>query len=187
MKIVYVTGNPGKLENAQKFFAEYDVEVVQITTKIEEIQSGDSLEIAIDKAKKAFEIEKRPLFVNDATWIIPALKGFPGPFMKYVNQWFEPVDFIHLMQDKDDRRIILRDSIVFINEQGHKIFIDDHEGFVLDEVVSFEYKHPTDVVISLSKNRKSIAEEKANGSFFIEDEDKVWKEFADWLSMNESE
>jgi len=181
MRISYVTGNPGKFENAQKFFAEYDIEVEQITTKIEEIQSGDSLEIAIDKAKKAFEIEKRPLFVNDATWIIPALKGFPGPFMKYVNQWFEPVDFIHLMQGKDDRRIILRDSIVFINEHGHKIFTHDHEGCILDEVATFEYKHPTDVVISLSKNKKSIAEEKASGSFFIEDEDKVWKDFAQWL------
>lgn len=182
MKISYVTGNPGKFENAQKFFTDYNIEVEQLTSKIEEIQSGDSLEIAIDKAKKAFDLENKPLFVNDATWIIPALKGFPGPFMKYINQWFEPVDFIHLMQDKEDRRIILRDSIVYISEEGHKIFIHDHEGWMLDEVASYEYTHPTDVVISLSKNKKSIAEEKANGNFFIEDEDRVWKDFAQWLT-----
>jgi non-canonical purine NTP pyrophosphatase (RdgB/HAM1 family) len=181
MKISYVTGNQTKFENAQKFFTEYGIEVEQLALKIDEIQSGDSLEIAIDKAKKAFEVEKKPLFVNDATWIIPALKGFPGPFMKYINQWFEPVDFIHLMQGKDDRRIILRDSIVFINENGHEVFTHNHVGVILEQVALFEYKNPTDVVISLSNSKKSIAEEKAGGSFFIENEDKVWKDFVLWL------
>jgi len=181
MKISYVTTNLGKLENAKNFLKEYNIEVEQLTSKIDEIQSGDSLEIAIDKAEKAFESEKKPLFVNDATWIIPALKGFPGPFMKYINQWFEPIDFIHLMEGKSDRRIILCDSIVYIDDSGRKVFTHDHEGSVLPEVASFEYTHPTDVVISLSKSGKSIAEEKKGGSFFIEDEDKVWTDFAKWL------
>ena len=181
MKISYLTGNLGKLENAQKFFKEYDIQVEQLTSKIEEIQSGDSLEIAIAKAKNAFAKEQKPLFINDATWIIPALRGFPGPFMKYINQWFEPIDFVHLMQGKDDRRIILRDSIVYIDKEGHTIFTHDHEGVILEEVAQYEYKHPTDVIISLSKSKKSIAEEKGNGNFFIEDEDIVWKKFANWL------
>ena len=181
MKISYVTGNPGKFENAQKFFAPYNIEVEQLALKIEEIQSDDSVEITIAKATSAFNTHKQPLFVNDASWAIPSLKGFPGPFMKYINQWFEPVDFVNLMTGKADRRIILRDCIVYIDETGHQVFTHEHQGLILDEMAQFEYKHPSDVVISLSKNHKSIAEEKKNGSFFIEDEDFVWKQFADWL------
>lgn len=181
MKISYVTSNPGKFENAQKFLASYSIEVEQLPLKIEEIQSSDSLEIATAKAGAAFQLEQRPLFVNDATWVIPALKGFPGPFMKYINQWFEPSDFVHLMSGKDDREIILRDYIVYVDERGQKIFTHDHEGSILEEVAPFKYKHPSDVVISLSKNKKSIAEEKQNGKFFIEDENLVWRQFAEWL------
>lgn len=181
MKISYVTGNPSKFENAQKFFSTYNIDVEQLAIKIDEIQSGDSIEIAAAKAKTAFEIHKQPLFVNDASWIIPSLKGFPGPFMKFINQWFEPGDFVNLMKGKSDRRIILRDCIVYIDETGHRLFTHEHQGIILDEVAMFDYKHPSDVVISLSANHKSIAEEKEKGSFFIEDEDLVWKQFASWL------
>lgn len=181
MSISYVTGNVGKFENAQKFFAPHDIEITQLALKVQEIQSGDALEIAIAKAESAFAIAKQPLFVNDATWLIPALKGFPGPFMKYINQWFEPIDFIHLLEGKEDRRIILRDSIIYIDENGHTVFTHDHEGYVLKEAARFEYKNPSDVVISLSKDYTSIAEEKERGNFFIEDEDLVWKKFVEWL------
>ncbi|NCS31866.1 hypothetical protein CO026_00625 [Candidatus Kaiserbacteria bacterium CG_4_9_14_0_2_um_filter_41_32] len=181
MKISYVTGNIGKFENAQKFFNQFNIDVQQLSIKVEEIQSGDSLEIAIAKAEAAYAQVKRPLFVNDASWIIPALGGFPGPFMKFVNQWFKPQDFINLMTDKEDRRIILKDSIVYINESGHTVFTHEHVGEILNEVATFDYKHPTDVVVSLSKDHSSIAEEKSKGGFFIEDEDAVWKEFVTWL------
>lgn len=181
MKISYVTGNARKFENAQKFFGQFAIEVEQLPLNIPEIQSCDPLEIAIAKAEAAYTQAQRPLFVNDASWNIPALKGFPGPFMKYVNQWFEPRDFINLMTGKADRRIILQDSIVYIDQFGRKVFTREHVGEILDTVAPFEYTHPTDVVFSLSKNHASIAEEKSKGTFFIEDEDVVWKEFAAWL------
>lgn len=181
MTISYVTGNVDKFENAKKFFSQYDISVDQLPLKVEEIQSSDSLEIAIAKAEASFAQVKTPLFVNDACWTIPALGGFPGPFMKYVNQWFRPEDFINLMRDKVDRRIILKDSIVYIDETGHTVFTREHTGEILKTPATLEYKHPTDVIISLSKSGLSIAEEKANGSFFIEDEDAVWKELVAWL------
>ncbi|MBY0309856.1 hypothetical protein K2Q16_01785 [Patescibacteria group bacterium] len=184
MKISYVTGNVGKFENAQKFFTQFNIEVEQLPIKVEEIQSGNSLEIAVAKAEAAYAQVKKPLFVNDASWIIPALGGFPGPFMKFVNQWFKPQDFINLMIDKLDRRIILKDSIVYIDESGHNVFTHEHVGIILNEVAAFEYKNPTDVVVSLSANHSSVAEEKSKGSFFIENEDAVWKEFVTWLQNN---
>ncbi len=183
MKVLYTTGNSKKFENAKYFFAKHDIEIEQLLVDINEIQSDDALSVTIDKALKAYELEKKSLFVNDATWIIPALRGFPGPFMKYINKWFDPIDFVHLMQGKNDRRIILRDYIVFIDCKGHKVFKHDYEGIILDTVAPFDYNYPTDVVISLSKDKKSIAEKNKEGSFFIEGENKIWEEFAQWLML----
>jgi hypothetical protein len=105
--------------------------------------------------------------------------------MKYINHWFTPEDFIHLMHGKTDRRIILRDTIVYFDETGERVFTHDHEGIILEQADQLEYSNPTDVVVSLSKNGTSIAEAKAQGNFFIEDEDRIWREFAEWVKKGE--
>lgn len=185
MTLNYVTGNERKFSNAQSFFASYDIKVKQLKLDIDEIQSEDALKITTAKARAAYERVRCPLFVNDATWLVPALNGFPGPFMKYINHWFAPEDFIHLMHGKTDRRIILRDTIVYIDEAGDRVFTHDHEGVILEQADQLEYSNPTDVVVSLSKNGTSIAEAKAKGNFFIEDEDRIWREFAEWVKKGE--
>ena len=86
MKILYVTGNPEKFKNAQQFFTQHVIEIEQLALPLEEIQASDPVEIAKKKAEEAFKECQKPLFVNDASWSIPALRGFPGPFMKYINQ-----------------------------------------------------------------------------------------------------
>lgn len=181
MNISYVTGNKNKYENAKNFLTQYNVEVEQQSLSVPEIQGSDSVEIAISKAKEAWRQLGTPLFINDASWIIPALKGFPGPYMKYVNQWFEPNDFINLMTGKEDRTIILKDVIVYIDESGHTIFTNEHFGKILEHAELESYRHPSDAVISLSQSGASIGQEVSKGTFFIEGEDKVWKEFAAWL------
>lgn len=181
MKITYVTGNKNKYENARKFFEQYNIDVDQQPLSIPEVQGSDSIEIATKKAEEAWRQINQPLFINDASWIIPALKGFPGPYMKYINQWFDPIDFIHLMEGKEDRTIILKDVIVYIDATGPTVFTNEHKGKMLKNVASGVYRHPSDAVISLSKTGNSILEETTSGTFFIEDEDKVWKDFAFWL------
>ncbi len=185
MKILYVTGNRSKYENAKKFFKPHAIEVEQVTLSLSEIQGDDSTEVALTKAQDAWKLVKQPLFINDASWFIPALKGFPGPYMKYINQWFEPIDFIHLMEGKIDRRIILKDIIVYIDENGPTIFTHEHVGILLNKVASEEYRHPSDAVISFSQNGVSLAEEMKSKSYFIEGEDKVWNDFVRWLQKEE--
>ena len=82
MNISYVTGNKNKYENAKKFFEQYNIDVTQQSLSVPETQGSDSIEIATKKAEEAWKQLGKPLFINDATWIIPALKGFPGPYMK---------------------------------------------------------------------------------------------------------
>ncbi|MFA5743006.1 MAG: non-canonical purine NTP pyrophosphatase [Candidatus Paceibacterota bacterium] len=183
-KLHYITGNRSKFANAQAFFAPYGIVLVQTKLDVYEIQGSDAVAIARSKAEQAWEQLREPLFINDACWIVPALDGFPGPYMKYINGWFAPQDFINLMQNKKDRTIILRDTIAYIDEQGSQVFTNDHRGTILERVYSGGCKNPSDAVISLSKSGRSLAEEMAGKNFFLEGEDVVWNNFIGWLQKN---
>jgi len=177
-KINYITGNKNKFGSVKVFLEKHGIETNQKDLPIYEVQSDDAIEIAKIKARQAWEITKEPCFVNDAFWIISSLKGFPGPYMKYMNEWFEPEDFLLLMDNKTDRTIILRDTIVYTDEEGQKVFTNDHHGEILEKKYEGSYKYPIDAVVSLSKNKKSIAEENDSNNFFTEG---VWVDFTEWL------
>lgn len=181
--LYYATGNSEKFTNAKLFFEKNNLKIEQLNIKINEIQSDNLEEIALNKALATYEQVKKPLFVNDAGWFIPALNGFPGPYMKYINKWFRPQDFILLLSDKNDRRVILRDIIVYIDESGHRIFTNDHVGSILLKAYGTN-GCPSDNVISLTKSNKSIAEEVKNGTFFLGGEEEIWLDFIKWLELN---
>lgn len=184
MKIInYITGNKFKFDIVKTFFDSLGIKVKQKELPIYEIQSHDAIEITTSKARQAWKIVKQPLFVNDASWIIPSLKGFPGAYMKYINEWFKPEDFLNLMKDKKDRSIILRDTIVYIDKTGQNVFTGDHYGKILKTLYVGDYEYPSDAIISLSKNNKSIAEENENNNFFTEG---VWIDFVNWLKNKEN-
>jgi non-canonical purine NTP pyrophosphatase (RdgB/HAM1 family) len=184
-KIFYVTGNQTKFDNAQNLMNELGINLEQAELDIPEVQSVSLEIVAANKARKAFNILKKPLFVNDAGWLITALNGFPGPYMKYVNKWLTSEDFISLMRTHENREVILRDAIVYIDDQEIKTFVQDTKGVILNEVRG-SGKHPSESVISLSDNGLSIAEENERGIFFFESEKKVWEEFAAWLKGAEN-
>jgi XTP/dITP diphosphohydrolase len=180
MRLYYITGNKNKFATANKLLGPFDIEIEQKTLEIPEMQSDSIEDVAKDKAQKAFEIVKAPLFVNDSGWNISALKGFPGPYMKYINEWFEAEDFINLMKNYKNREVVLRQVIVYIDKNSMKIFSYDSAGKILDKPYS-NGSIPSDRVISLSKDDFSIAEEKVKLGFSVHGEETLWHDFANWL------
>lgn len=75
----------------------------------------------------------QPVVVNDSSWEIPALGGFPGGYMKDVANWFTAEDFLALMKDKNDRRIILHDVVAYFDGEQLKLFISDQTGVFINE------------------------------------------------------
>ena len=72
-------------------------------------------------AVEAYNALQSPLVVTDDSWIIPGLNGFPGPYMKQVNDWFTPDDWLHLTSGLADRRVILRQIIVYQDSTGQRL------------------------------------------------------------------
>lgn len=130
ISLLCVTGNTDKFGLGKKAFAKHDIELIQLAQDIDEIQGEDPQIIVRDKATKAFALVQKPLLVTDDSWSIPALNGFPGPYMKSVNHWFAPEDFIALMKGKTDRRIFLHQYIAYIDELETVIFEKTIPGLI---------------------------------------------------------
>lgn len=83
MKITFITGNLGKVEEVTRYL-EIPIEHKEIN--LEEIQSLDLEEIVKNKAQCAFEKIKSPVLVEDVSFVFHSLGKLPGPFIKWFQQ-----------------------------------------------------------------------------------------------------
>lgn len=152
---------------------------------IPEIQASSTEEVALDKADRVFKQIKEPLLVSDHGWLIKALNGFPGPYMKFVNSWLEPKDFLALMEHHENREVILRQDLIYIDANTIKAFTYDLIGYVLREAKG-NLGTNWDKVVCLTKDDKSIAEvrEESGSKTILLDEREPWPSSAKWYKEN---
>lgn len=160
MKSIYfATSNKEKIQIAQTVCAEVGLDIQPLALDIDEIQGEDPEVIVRDKAKRAYEQLGMPVVVSDDTWDIPSLKGFPGAYMKSINYWFTPDDFLRLMRGVDDRKIILHQYLAYTDGSVTEVFKNDIPGKIISEARGKSEKSPNMMITVLdSDNGKTIAE-----------------------------
>lgn len=131
MKITYITSNDLKYQIAREICQNTSIDLSRRKIELYEIQSMDLEQIAKHTAKEASQKCNGMLAVTDAGFFIEALKGFPGPFVKYVNQYFAAEDIIRLMNKVDNRKIVVKECMILIDAKGiiHK-YVTDFQGRV---------------------------------------------------------
>ena len=82
--LYFVTTNKGKFEIIQKVLQQYGLDLQQKPIKLNEPESDSLKEVALGKAKQAFEKLRQPLIVEDTGFYLEAYKGFPGQHSKWV-------------------------------------------------------------------------------------------------------
>jgi XTP/dITP diphosphohydrolase len=178
-KLLYVTGNNVKFRQAAFTCEPAGIDLEQTRLKIEEIQSETGEPVARDKATKAFAKLGQPLVTSDDNWMIPGLKNFPGPYMKSINDWFTPDDWLRLTRDLTDRRITLRQIVVYHDGDGQQLFSVDIPGILLKEARGKSpYAHAT--VTSFDDGKHSNAEYHERGESAAQNHHTPWHEFAEW-------
>jgi len=98
--IVFVTSNSYKLQIAKRAFNGSGLKLVQKKLKVPEIQDESVEKVAAFSARWASNVLKMSVVVSDGGCYIEALKGFPGPFIKYVSRWFSAEDLLQIMRGK---------------------------------------------------------------------------------------
>ncbi len=132
--VFFITGNIDKFQVAKKALAGFGIELIQEKLDMPEIQSTSVEEIASFSAKWACDLLGEPVILSDAGYYIEALSGFPGPFIKYINEWLNADDILRLMAGKENRAVVVKDCLAYC-EPGKKpaIFCDFAKGTIANK------------------------------------------------------
>lgn len=128
--LIYVTGNGLKFEVARRALQGSGIRLERKSLHVPEIQSDRVEEIAEWSAVWASRQLDQPVAVMDTGYYIEALNGFPGPFIKFVNEWLSADDYLNLMREKENRRrVTIRDCLAYCHPGGEPaIFCQTHRG-----------------------------------------------------------
>ena len=134
MKIIFATGNAGKVTTLRHYLEPLGIELEQKELPLIEPQQDSIEEVARDKARQAFAIVKGPVIVQDGGFCIPTLKDFPGPYTKYVLDKLGVVGLLRLIENQTDRMARFMSAVVYCDANGKQtVFTDDISGQILTE------------------------------------------------------
>ena len=108
-KIYFATGNKGKAEEAE--------DILGLTVKIadvemDEIQSMSLKKIVEHKVKQAYKAIKAPVFVDDVSIEVEVWKGFPGPFIKYLQNLGNDL-ILYMLRNERNRNVKMIATIAY--------------------------------------------------------------------------
>lgn len=130
-QICFITSNVYKVQIAQKSLDGSGFEIIQKKLDTPEIQSDSVEEIASFSAKWASEKTNTAVAVSDSGLSIESLKGFPGPFVKYINKWLTSDDIVRLMRGIENRSVIAIDCLAYCEPGQNPItFVKRWQGSI---------------------------------------------------------
>jgi len=155
MKINFITGNLGKLNEVKQKLKHLDITIVQENIGYPEIQANTIEEVAtygLEDIKKRFQ---GTFILEDAGLFIKTFRGFPGVYSKFVHSTIGCAGILKLMKNQKDRTAIFRsvygysepdvDPIFFVGECCGKISTAQRgtNGFGYDPIFIPENKNLT--------------------------------------------
>ncbi|MBA7697737.1 dITP/XTP pyrophosphatase [subsurface metagenome] len=113
-KVAYfVTSNIHKFQEARRVLSEYKIATAKLRVGAVEIQDDNLENIAEASVLDAVKTCGLPIFVEDAGLFIEALKGFPGPYSKYVYNTIGTKGILKLMKNIEKRSAHFQSVIAF--------------------------------------------------------------------------
>jgi XTP/dITP diphosphohydrolase len=134
-KIVFVTGNPHKVREADDILSRVGITLEQNNCGYPELQEGNLEAIAKFGAEWAANKLKFEVMVDDSGLFIGALGGFPGPYSAYVFDTLGNERILKLMEGETNRSAVFRCVIgyCFLDEEA-RVFSGEVEGVIAKEI-----------------------------------------------------
>ena len=132
--IYFATSNSQKFTSLKSLLVPLGIDLRQLEYDFDEGRDLDIRKITEAKliqAKRAFPGKR--LVVDDRGFFIPALGGFPGPFVKLLLDSFSYKGLIKLMAGETDRRAVFSFGLGYFDGKSDVILTADEVGFIIDE------------------------------------------------------
>ncbi|WP_324021859.1 hypothetical protein GC090_20270 (plasmid) [Pantoea sp. JZ29] len=120
MMIHFITGNSEKFKDARRHFDSCGINLKQTIMFVPEIQAEHANEVCKRKAEYVSGRINLPFFVEDSSFHIPALKEFPGVYVKYVLETLGTEGLLKVMSGIKNRECYFRSCICYYNEKKEK-------------------------------------------------------------------
>lgn len=191
--INFVTGNSGKVRTMQKHIGKYGFKIIQKELPLVEPQAKTSEEIALSKAMQAFKILKQPVVVEDSSFHIDELSGFPGPYIKYTLQTLGVKGLLKLSEKLKKRSCSFISVLAYIDSDGvPRTFVHKGDSGILSKKIDrtdsneawsdlwriFIPSGYKKTLSALTKSEKSSLWKKWEA-------ESVFTQFSDWIKENE--
>lgn len=131
-RVRFVSSNPLKVEEAESILSQVGVVVRAISTKIDELQTDDEEKLVRDKAFKAFDLERVPVFVEHTGLHLTHLAGLPGGLTQIFWDTLQADRFAELFGTTPDPSVVARTTIGYIDGRQFHHFA----GEILGTIVS---------------------------------------------------
>lgn len=126
-KLTFITGNAGKAKYLSDYFK---LPVDHVKLDLHEIQSLNLKEVVEDKARRAYEIVKSPVLVEDVSLTFTAFKALPGPLIKWFFETLGNDGLCRLLDRFDDRTASAEVEFALCDGTGVHTFRGAMEGMV---------------------------------------------------------
>ena len=115
-KLIYLTTNPHKMEEANKFFKKkygFELEIMNPDFELIEIQAKTCGKVVAFSAKYVAEKLKCPVLKSDSGLYIDALGGVPGPYNAYFDKQIGIDKFLELFKNETNRKARIEHTFAY--------------------------------------------------------------------------
>lgn len=116
-EVCCVTGNAGKWAIFQSTMGDM-LNLKQALLETPEIQALDVAEVALFSAKWAAKELGKPVLKTDVGYYVEALRGFPGPFVKWTNMTLTAENVLAMLAGESNRGILIKDALAYAEPDG---------------------------------------------------------------------
>jgi len=191
-EIIFATGNSGKIATLTSHLslAGLDITIIQQPLELIEPQAATATEVAKVKAQQAYDLLQKPVLVDDSSFHIHALGGFPGPYIKYMLETVGVDGIVKFMEGQTDRRAYFMSSLVFMDEQGtaHVFEGKDKDGEIIEYVDSNDHPEAWSELWKIfappgrgGKTYSQLTYEELRQHRGGDKKDSAYTQFTDWL------
>lgn len=189
--LTYITGNYGKYISVKEKFEKSGIEINYFKCDLDEPNINDIKIISKEKARQAFELLGKPLFVADSGFYIenyPNNPGYPGAFVKRSGVSSNIDQLLQTMKNVNDRSCYFLDCLTFYNGSEYQQFFGVSKGTLSYEPRGVENKKAKSnlwylfIPNNCTKTLSEMTDEEFNNR--PDDRTSATDEFIKWYKIN---
>ncbi|HEX6670901.1 MAG TPA: non-canonical purine NTP pyrophosphatase [Nitrososphaeraceae archaeon] len=154
-EIYFVSNNLNKYSEIKSMLDDkiIDLDLKFCKQDIIEIQDEKIENIAMEKAKSAYNIVKKPILIEDDGLFINSLNGFPGQYSKFISKSIGNKGIIRLLKSSSDRSAFFKSIFVYNDGIIAKLFYGKINGKISSTITTGGWGYDP-IFIPLTRNNK---------------------------------